>query len=299
MSDILLTVLVCLGMVLLWVVLYDSNRFVIKEHTVTDGRIKRRVRAVVIADLHNKRYGRRNERLLAAIRKQQPDAVLIAGDVLTASPGEKLEPAVELLEELVKEYPIYYGNGNHEHRLKLYPETYGDMGERYARELKRLGISPLVNEKCLLEDCGLAVYGAELDKRFYKRFKTQRMPEEYLAQLLGKPDKHFYSVLLAHNPDYFPAYAEWGADLVLSGHVHGGVARVPFWGRGIVAPSLRLFPRYDGGVFRERGATMIVSRGLGMHTIPFRAFNPAELWTVTFEPDEAQKGAQKGTDILS
>ncbi len=295
MSDILLTVLICLGMTLLWVILYDSNRFVVKEHTVKDKRIKKRVRAVVIADLHNKRYGRKNERLLAAIRRQQPDVILIAGDILTAAPGKSFEPAVELLEELVKEYPVYYGNGNHEHRLKLYPETYKDMGERYANELERLGISPLVNERCLLEDCGLAVYGAQIDKRFYKRFGIPMMSGEYLTQLLGRPDKHFYSVLLAHNPDYFPRYAEWGADLVLAGHVHGGVMRLPVGGKGVVSPSLRLFPRYDGGLFSESGVTMLVSRGLGMHTIPVRLFNPAELWTVTFEPD----GEMERTDILS
>lgn len=295
MSDILLTVAIGLGVILLWVILYDSNRFVIKEHTVTDERIKRRVRAVVIADLHNKCYGRKNERLLAAIRKQQPDIILIAGDVLTAAPGRSFEPAVELLGELVKEYPVYYGNGNHEHRLRLYPETYGDMGERYAKELERLGISPLINEKSLSGDCGLAVYGAQIDRRYYKRFGTPEMPEAYLTQLLGEPDKRFYTVLLAHNPDYFPRYAEWGADLVLSGHVHGGVARIPVWGRGVLAPSLRLFPRYDGGLFCEKGATMLVSRGLGMHTIPIRMFNPAELWTVTFEPG---KGSGR-TDILS
>ena len=82
---------------------------------------------------------------------------------------------------------------------------------------------------------------------------------------------------------YFPAYAEWGADLVLSGHVHGGIMRLPLLG-GVISPTLRLFPRYDGGLFQEGGSTMILGRGLGSHTIPIRIFNPGELVVVELEP---------------
>ena len=286
MADALFTVFVCLCIILLWVMLYDSNRFVIKKHTVKDGRIRAKRTAVVIADLHNKQYGKRNERLLAAIDSQQPDFILIAGDVLTATPGKSFEPAVAFLEALAKKYPIYYANGNHEHRLKLYPETYGSMGADYGQALERIGVRPLVNAHAALADCGLGIYGTQIDKCYYKRFRTQPMEADYLKELLGSPDKRLFTVLLAHNPDYFPQYAAWGADLVLSGHVHGGVARVPFWGKGVISPSLRLFPKYDGGVFKEDGAEMILSRGLGAHTIPVRAFNPAELWVVSFCPEE-------------
>ena len=72
-------------------------------------------------------------------------------------------------------------------------------------------------------------------------------------------------------------------DLVLSGHVHGGIMRLPFLG-GVISPTLRLFPRYDGGLFREDGSTMILGRGLGSHTIPIRIFNPGELIVVDLEP---------------
>lgn len=283
--DVLITVLVCVGIILVWVMLYDSNRFVIKRYTVSDVKIRKNVRAVVLTDLHNKKYGRKNERLLEGIREQKPDMILIAGDILTASPGKPLEPALEFLSELAKDYPIYYGNGNHEHRLKLYPETYGDMGERYGQALQELKIEPLVNQHCILQDSGIAIYGSEIDKFYYKRFRIPQMSNEYMESILGKPDKELYTVLLAHNPDYFPQYAGWGADLVLSGHVHGGVARVPFWGKGMISPGLRFFPKYDGGVFREGQAVMILSRGLGMHTIPVRLFNPAELWVIDFKKD--------------
>jgi len=285
MTDILIAVFVCLCVILVWVTLYDSNRFVIRRYTAADERIKRKVRAVVLADLHNKSYGKKNERLLAAIREQEPDFVLVAGDIPTAVPGMSLEPALDFLRELAKDYPIYYGNGNHEHRLKLYPKTYQDMAERYGQALKEMGIEPLVNSHSVLKELGIAIYGLELDKLYYKRFHIRDMPPEYMEETLGKRDEAFYTVLLAHNPDYFPKYAAWGADLVLSGHVHGGVARVPFWGKGLISPSMRLFPKYDGGIFHEDKSAMVLSRGLGMHTIHIRIFNPAELWVVEFGPE--------------
>ena len=108
------------------------------------------------------------------------------------------------------------------------------------------------------------------------------MEQGYLQGLLGNARKDNYVILLAHNPDFFSEYARWGADLTISGHVHGGIARVPFWGKGVISPSLRLFPEYDGGIFEQGGAKMLLSRGLGTHTIPVRLFNPGELWVVDF-----------------
>ena len=285
MTDIILTILGVTLVVLLWIMIYDSNRFVIRNITLSDKRIRKRKRAVLLSDLHNKKYGRDNRELIEAIRKQKPDMILIAGDILTARPGRTPEPALQLLEALSKEFPIYYGNGNHEHRLKLYPDTYGNMAEEYAKGLKEIGIEPMVNTHVDLEDCGMVIYGAEIDKKYYKRFKTPEMTPGYLQETLGNPNAGRYTVLLAHNPEHFKVYAAWGADLVLSGHVHGGVARVPIWGKGVISPSLRLFPKYDGGIFRAEHSVMVLSRGLGMHTIPVRIFNPGELWVVDFLPE--------------
>lgn len=285
MTDILITVTGIICVALVWVALYDSNRFVVRELKITDRRIRKPFRAVVVADLHNKRYGKENERLLTAIREQKPDMILIAGDIPTAKPGKKLDVAISFLKRLREEYPVCYANGNHEHRLKLYPEKYGDMAERYGKALADMGIEPLVNGHMELTELGAAVYGVEIAKRYYKRFGKPGMDETYLEKTLGAPDKECYTILLAHNPEYFPQYAQWGADLTVSGHVHGGIVRVPFWGKGLVSPSLTPFPKYDGGVFREGGSVMLLSRGLGAHTIPVRLFNPGELWVVDFAPE--------------
>ncbi len=287
MLDIIITIFCILVLVCLWIMIYDGNRFVIKEYTCRDKRIRRNFRAVVIADLHNKKYGKDNEKLLGAIRECKPDMILVAGDIPTATPGAKLDTAIGFMEKLAEEFPVYYGNGNHEHRMKLYPETYGDMSERYGAALERMGIEPLVNAHVKLEQFGVSIYGAEIDRFYYKRFGVQPMEEDYLRELLGEPEAEVYTILLAHNPDYFPKYVSWGADLVLSGHVHGGLVRIPFWGRGVASPNIRFFPKYDGGRFEQNKTVMLLSRGLGMHTIPVRLFNPGELLVVDFSGENS------------
>ena len=288
--DVVITVIAVILVIFLWIMLYDSNRFVVRHYSLRDQRIKKPVKAVVLADLHNKRYGKENECLLQAIDEIRPDMILIAGDILTAKPKASLETAVDLLTKLAGKYPIYYGNGNHEHRLKLYPENYGDMAERYEEALQKIGIRRLVNEHTVLEESGICIYGSEIDKLYYKRFGIQPMDPEYLKSLLGQPSAEKYTILIAHNPDYFPKYADWGADLVLAGHVHGGMVRVPIWGKGVVSPNVRLFPKYDGGEFTLGKTRMLLSRGLGMHTIPVRLFNPGEVLEVDLLPGGEEAG---------
>lgn len=286
MLDILMMITGIAAIILIWVMLYDSNRFVVVQHTFCDRRIKKPFRAVVLSDLHGKQFGRENERLIEVIREQKPDVVLIAGDMLTATPKAKHDRVVALLRKLAEQYPVYYANGNHEHRLKLYPEEYGDAAVRYENSLQKIGIDRLVNSHLLLPEAGIVIYGSEIDKSYYRRFHTVKMDEHYLNGLLGKVTGQHFTILLAHNPDYFPQYAKWGADLVLSGHVHGGIVRIPFGGRGVLSPAVRLFPKYDGGMFYEGNSTMILSRGLGVHTIPFRLFNPGELHVVDLKPQD-------------
>ena len=289
MLSVILTMAGVAVLALLWKMLYDSTHFEITEYRIEDPRIRKPFRAVVLADLHNKQYGRGNALLLEKIREGKPDAVFVAGDLLTAKKGADPEPALSLIRELAKDYPVYYGNGNHEHRIKIYPKVYGDLAQIYGKGLEECGVTPLVNERRTLEEYGVCVVGAELPKKYYRRFQINPMGEEDLRGLLGEPDRQYYTVLLAHNPDYFPEYARWGADLTLSGHIHGGVARIPFLNRGLVSPAVRLFPEYDGGLYKSGEQTMILSRGLGSHTIPFRLFNPGDLIFLDFFAGEKKK----------
>lgn len=278
----IITVIALLLLFFIIIMVLDGNRFRVVSYEISHEKIKKPYTFVVLSDLHNKVYGKNHEKLIRAIEKEQPAGVLIAGDLLTAKPGYPLHLALDLLEQLAPKYPIYYGMGNHEARLFLYPEVYGTMGADYEEKLKGLGISLLRNEsRSLGED--LVITGLDMKREYYKRFKKTTMTTEYLKKTLGEKNKDKFQILLAHHPDYFQEYSSWGADLVLSGHVHGGMVRLPFLG-GVISPALRLFPKYDGGSFEEKESRMILSRGLGMHTIPVRLFNPGELVVLKLSP---------------
>lgn len=266
------------------VIIRDVNRFVVVEYRVKSAKIKRSCKAVMLSDLHDKEYGENNCRLMEAVHAVEPEMIFVAGDMMTAN-EEKTDyrAALRLMEQLAGEYPVYYGIGNHEYRMKMYPYKYGNGFERYVGELKKLGIRVLENERVFLPDINVEVCGLEIEKGFYKRFKHKKMEKGYLDRLLGKSREERYELLIAHNPDYFKEYAAWGADLTLAGHVHGGVVRLPFLG-GVVSPMMHLFPKYDGGLFEEYGKRMILGRGLGMHTIPVRMFNPGEMIVLYLEP---------------
>lgn len=269
----------------LWVILYDTHHFVVRRYTFSSEKIKKPVKLVMLSDLHDYQYGKDNIQLLDAIEKEAPDAVVLAGDMITAGKKEKFEKTVAFLETMKDRYPLYYAYGNHEQKIKLYTEYYGDLGERYEKALTEVGISPLCNARVSLPEWGICIYGLEIGHAYFQRFKTKPFPKGYLESLIGKKDGETFNVLLAHNPEYFPEYAEWGADLVLSGHVHGGIVRLPFLG-GVISPAIRLFPKYDGGLFMEKDSHMVLGRGIGTHSPNVRMFNPGELVVVELSPKE-------------
>ncbi len=270
--------LIMLGIVLFFLIVMwiDCHRFVIKEYTITSDKLTKDGKFVLLSDLHNKSFGEKNAKLIAAIDKQKPDVILMAGDMYTAGKGMDNSDAADFVCELAKKYPVYCSNGNHEHKTRLAPEYYGPLYENYVNRIQKSGAVILVNEKMMLSEYGIQLYGLEIERDFYQKFTCAPMDAGYLNKMLGKPAEHAYNLLMAHNPDYFENYASWGADLVVSGHIHGGLMRLPFLG-GFISPRLCLFPHYDGGRFERKKSTMILGRGLGTHTLPIRIFNPGEL----------------------
>ena len=99
-----------------------------------------------------------------------------------------------------------------------------------------------------------------------------------------KIEEDKYNILLAHNPNFIDSYAKWGADLTLSGHIHGGMVRIPFLG-GVFSPDTVLFPKYSSGLYEVDGKKLIVSRGLGRGVRGFRFFNKPEINVITLNSE--------------
>lgn len=234
---------------------------------------------IMLSDLHNQSFGLRNETLYRKIEQLNPDYIMLAGDMIVKTDGRQNDAVLYLLKELSNKYVIYYAPGNHEKKLS---EKKDKEFQSYLEKVKKMGIHYLENETDALirgKD-KILVTGLSLETKYFKKFyeKTE-LNLEHLKQLIGIPKASDYHILLAHHPNYFEQYVQWGADLVFSGHNHGGVVILPIIG-GIIGTDFRLFPNYDFGKFEKKGKTMILSKGLGMHTIKLRMFNKPEITVV-------------------
>lgn len=232
------------------------------------------IKIAFLTDIHDSLYGKRLDVLLERLKQEKPDLILVGGDVVVRSRFCP-EQSLSVLEKIAQFGPVYYANGNHEMKLSLrMPEEM----DRYTRQVEACGIHRLVNETATVCIKGKTIHicGLDLSESYYRKLgKPEELTKEKMQALIGTKKKE-YTILLAHHPRYFKAYADWGANLVLSGHIHGGVVRLPKLG-GVLSPDLTFFPKYSGGMYQEKDSVLIVSRGIGVHSIPFRLFNKPEL----------------------
>ena len=230
-----------------------------------------------LTDYHDLRDAVCQRRLLGALERYAPDLVLVGGDMLVAKRDCSCASALRLMRRLALSYTVYYALGNHECRTSHSPEIYGNAGIRYEEKLREMGIRVLRNETehLTVKNIPLAVTGLEIPLKNYKKWRKVFYSSEHIAATVGNADADAYQILLAHNPAYADAYFDWKPDLILSGHMHGGVVRL--FGRPVIGTDGKLFPKYGYGRLDRDERTMLVGAGLGEHTIPVRLFNPREL----------------------
>lgn len=260
------------------------RRFTNTEYIIESDRLPAGfsgLKIVMLSDLHGNSYKLDLDEMINTINSIKPDCIVCAGDMITGKPDTNYFNMVDFFEKLCKGNTVFYANGNHEYRMKLFTDTYGDMYYMYRDKIAKAGVNVLENETVILEkeDVSFSLTGLEIDSIFYSKRHRVTMGSGYLYKELGDRIHADYSIMLAHNPKYFQQYAEWGADLVLSGHIHGGIIRFPGLG-GLISTDFTLFPKYDSGLYNEYGSNMILSRGLGSHTVNIRINNQPELITV-------------------
>ncbi len=236
-------------------------------------------RIVMLSDLHDNVYGISLERLYDMVDAQKPEFVIVAGDLLTRKHSNGSDEVVALLGHLAEKYPVFFANGNHETKVNIYREKYGDRYDRLMADLINAGVKVINNTHTDYKKNGetVHIYGLEIEKEYFLVRHRPPMPQGHISELVGDALQG-YRFLIAHNPMFFDNYAAWGADLTFSGHVHGGIIRLPYLG-GVLNPDYRLFPKYDGGEYRIGDSVMLLGRGLGTHTINLRINNPPELVT--------------------
>ena len=168
--------------------------------------------------------------------------------------------------------PTYYVTGNHEWAAGGVPEL--------KKVLASHGVTVLSNEYTVLERGGDSIVLAGIDDP--NGYADQKTPEELAAEIYAAYGDPFW-ILLAHRNDHFPEqYSLLGADLVVSGHGHGGLIRLPFTD-GLVSTDRTFFPSYTAGLYEKNGSVLFVTRGLGNSGSTFRVFNRPEVALISFQ----------------
>lgn len=263
---------------------YERGHFVTEELVFSSSKIKEPAILVFLSDLHDNTFGEKNEKLLKEIKRIHPDVVLIGGDTMVTKPGRAdLSRTKELLQGISRlSCPVFYANGNHEQRMQRDRGVYGSMYDEFRKLLEEYQVNYLQNKTVQWRD-DIAVSGVDIAWKYYQDFHPDSMVPSYLARRLGKAESERFQILLAHSPLFFDAYAGWGADLSLAGHFHGGTIRLPGLG-GVMTPQYQFFHPFCGGVFEQNGRWMLVSRGLGTHSINIRIGNRPQLAVIRLEP---------------
>lgn len=248
--------------VLLFIIQQD-NTLTVSHHTIKSEKIKTDLKIVQLSDLHNKVFLGGNNKIIEKIKAENPDYILITGDITAHNDVRKNSYAV--LKQLPYIAPTYYVTGNHEY--------YADFDTRVSimSDLRSFGITVLVDESVQLAD---NFYLTGLDQRSLK--------DDTLIKLIKALPENSYSLTIAHEPHHFDNYANSGTDLILCGHAHGGQWRLPGIG-GLYAPGQGVLPKYTNGMYEKNGVKMIVSRGVGNTTCPVRIFNYPEIVSVSLK----------------
>lgn len=230
---------------------------------------------VHISDLHNKKFGKNQNRILKKIKAASPDIIVVTGDLIDRRRYD-LDTAMIFINGAIEIAPVYYVSGNH--------EAWSGKYENIKYELEKLGVQVLDDSKVeLIKDEGkIEILGLSDPGFMTNRPIGETHFSKLEESLMYMSDDSVFQILLSHRPELFNIYTNENIDLIFSGHAHGGQFRIPLIG-GLFAPNQGLFPKHTSGVHIEKQSTLIVSRGLGNSIIPLRLFNRPEIIVVTLE----------------
>lgn len=259
-----ITLLFSLLLILLLFIWYQNNHLVSTVFHYESSNISSNTHTfniVQISDLHNACFGQNNKKLIHHIELLEPEIIVITGDIIDSNHTNS-SVAVDFVSEIAKKYPIYYVTGNHEYWLDELQRKELFAGIRDA------GAVILNNE--------MASIDIDQDSITLIGLDDNNLNDTTLPSIMEQCDKNKLTVVLAHEPQYIDQYGNAGADLVLTGHAHGGQMILPFIG-SLIAPDQGFFPKYTDGQYKKKDTSMYVCRGLGNSVIPVRLFNYPEI----------------------
>ena len=281
----LLAILLALLLLGLGELLWSNYHLTVSSYSLSSKKISAPVRIVFLSDLHGREFGKDNARLLKTIAEQEPDLIGLVGDIFNQdADAAEIDAMCGFIHACTRIAPTYFGLGNHEAK---YLET--DAAGLLDR-IRATGATLVDNSYVDLELKGNSIRVGGYMGFFGQPHMMTHDPEQIALEreFFGdfKATERF-KLLLNHIPT---GWLDWeyinkdSVDLVLSGHYHGGVIRIPILEQGLFAPYVGKFPPYTKGIFVGKKATCVLTTGMaGSYGFP-RFFNPPEICAVDILP---------------
>ncbi len=275
MKTLKIAIRIILILFLLFVINGLDCRMKVRQYTITSSKITRPLKIVLITDLHSCWYGKGESRIVKKIDRFRPDLVLLGGDIF--DDRKPFDRTIQFFNTIGPRYRCYYTTGNH--------EVWSGQLDSIKNIVRQSGVRILEGELVTLRHgkdtfdlCGWP------DVTEHARWSVVWNGVDSLSKRCN-PAR--YSILLHHRPEFVEKFMDYGFDLMLAGHYHGGQFRLPWQREGYYAPDHAGTLKYTGGDYPFGNRHAIVSRGLAREsTLIPRFYIRPELVEITIVPEE-------------
>lgn len=272
-KKIIIRILIPIAVICLVNGIVNNYRIIETDYQISTDKVSEDYKFIHISDYHSN--SRQDETILEITQRNNPDYILLSGDILES---DDMSSTVEFVEQLTKIAPVVYARGNHDNQYGTY--------QQFQQVLSDMGVIVLNNDS--YQTAELNFIGLEdIDNVSYAGKEFDQNYEQYISTYSQFIEDDKYNILLAHRPNYLEQYAELDADLVVSGHAHGGQWQIPFTDIGIIAPDEGLFPTHVEGLQNIDDTYQSISTGTSNPyglLIP-RFFNPEEVVVIELDAE--------------
>lgn len=266
----LIFVALLVGYILYW----GNNCIEVSHYSIETDKLPNNsdpIKIVHLSDLHSKWFGDGQKHLIEIIEKEQPDLIVITGDIID-SRHTRFEPALTLLNKSKDIAPTYFITGNHDVAIPNYRNFLSQIEDTGAIYLNNY------SQPIEMQDAFIHLHGVDDSNLIgYKNFFKN------LEVFSTAMDTEQFNILLVHKPRFLETYATLNYDLVFSGHAHGGQIKLPGIG-GLYTPGQGFLPKYTDGLIKQDDTNLMISRGLGNSLFPIRILNNPEVVVLTIQP---------------
>lgn len=281
MKKALRNILIILGVLIVSTVLIVLDSYInidVSHYEIKSDKLNQKYnnyKIMLLTDLHNRDI---TEKLVKIVNEENPNIIVMSGDMINEK-VDGFDNFFNLCEEL-KDKTVYYVFGNHEENMS------DEKQNEFIEKIKeKTNVILLNNDKVELDD-SFTIYGFSHQVKYYLASTKEKIDLNYIEERIGKIDINKFNLLISHNPLLYNLYREYGFDMVLSGHLHGGIINIPFVG-GLLSPDFTFFPKYYKGVNKIGNTNLVISRGLGYgYMIPIRVFNRGEVVIINLMKNE-------------